>query len=300
MNRILLAFVAMLTIFAFACGGDDGPKASPTSTPRSEEPAETPDSDSDDGGSPTEESDDDESTSSDEDGNIGSLFGSVLGGGLGGATGGGGDPDFAFGADPELGKFLLTDADVPAGYSSFGEFSFKVPDGISETGGGQASMAMFMSGDPSAIASGDVSGMEMLMSMAMKFDDLSDLESSLGECAETSDEDLRDAFNAGGGELPLGVELSDIQLLDTGSLGDDACAISIKMDMSNFFDSMGGFGAGAEGAPEIGIIEMRMYMFAQDDKMGALMRMGFGDGALDAGLDELGLAETMKSRLQGG
>ena len=92
-----------------------------------------------------------------------------------------------------------------------------------------------------------------------------------------------------------GFEVTRFEVLDASGLGDGGFGMEMTIDMSGFVEALGGVGGGA-GAPEFGVMTMRMYMFGSGDYMGAVMRMGFAD-TLDGAGEDLEIAEVIEGKL---
>ncbi|HEX5479210.1 MAG TPA: hypothetical protein VFY79_05770 [Dehalococcoidia bacterium] len=195
--------------------------------------------------------------------------------------------------DPTLEQYLLTQADLPSGYTAGETFNARAPDGISKTGGGDMAAAVAMKGTPD---SGDG---DMLMSMVMRFNDLQDLDTAFGSLSADQVQSQLGQLQ----DVPGGL-FTDVHALDTTGLGDQAAGFSMTMDMGVLLQSIIGsfadaFGqAGTPVAIPTGVptkIEMHMYFFGRGSYAGALMHMSFGDA--DGGVNELGLAKVIDQRL---
>jgi hypothetical protein len=280
MPRIIAVLLLSLAVLAAGCGDDKKPApetsgerqpateaAAPTSTP---EPEPTATEASDEGG----DADD-------------SVISALLGNALSGASGGFGGAGLS-GGDESLKAYLLQQGDLPAGYTSFGEFTFRMEEGLSEYGGADMAASMAASGD---FASDDPTSFGMLMSMVMRFDDLQDLESAFGDLEGLTEEDLEESIGPYAEALPFA--FSDISLLDVSGLGDNAMGISMTFDLGGLAEIFGGAPAG-EDVPDA--ITMHMYFFGRGQYAGALLRMGTG-ATLPADVDELALARLIDERL---
>jgi len=209
--------------------------------------------------------------------------------GLSGLGAGGDDPFGGLGqGDESLKQYLLKADDLPSDYSPFGEFTFRVPDGFSETGSADMAASMAMQGDPE---SGGLMDFSMLMSMAIRFDDLQALGDALGECP--AEDQLQDVL-AGGGGPGLEDLFQDVEILDASGLGEGGCGIALTMDLGAIVGAFAGDLGASDEVPES--ITMRMYFWGRGRYAGAIMRMGMG-GTLSEDVDEFALAEIVDGRL---
>jgi hypothetical protein len=283
MPRFIVIALLSASLAVAACGGDKEPNREPpagrspaatAAVPASTAAPESTEASSRDG----------VGASGSAEGVLSFLFDNALSG-----AGSGGFPGAAAGeGDDSLKAYLLSSADLPDGYTSFGEFAFRVEDGISEYGAVDMAASMAMTGDPEAFASGEDFG--VLMSLAMRFEDLQDLESAFGELGGLTEDDLRDAL-AQGGE-GFGGMFSDIRLLDVSGLGESAMGMGITLDLAALGEAFGGEMPG--DAPSA--MTMRMYFFGQGQYAGGLLRIGAG-ADLPEDVDELALARVIQSRL---
>jgi hypothetical protein len=289
LQHLLYGALALIAVMAVACGGDkesqDGPTAQPESASASA-PTETDDSSDDSADPPVEAS----GGSRAGDG-IGTLFNSVFSSGLNG----GGAPTLG-GGDESLKQFLPADADLPAGFIPIGAFTFRAAASSSEFGAMDMAMAMALNADPSAIGPGDqpdLSSLQMLMAMVIRPEDLQALGEAFESIEGLSPEDIEEEINSNLGDFQ-GMEVSRFEVLDADGLGDGSFGMEMTIDMSGFAGALGGFGGA--GAPDIGVMTMRMYMFGQGDHIGAVMRVGFAETLDDVATDKA-LAELMAEKL---
>jgi len=281
-KRILIPLIASVVLggAGIACGGDKKPApAQPpaaTATTASSANASTP------AAGRAEQA-------------VGSVFQTLFSSGaLSRGTGGSG-PGAILGGEESLKQYLLTSDDVPAAYMPFGEFTYRLPDGISKDGGMDMAVSMFMSGELSA---NDPAGATIMMSMVLKPDDLTQLGDAFSQAQHMSEQDLRDAIAQGAGGLG-GIKITDIHLLDVNSLGDGGFGMALTMDMSGLVGALAGAigdtGSGADPAT-LGTMTMRLYIFAHGDYAAGVIRMGFAD-SLPADVDELALARIIDRKL---
>ena len=284
MKRVLSTITVLLALGAAACGGaasdetatrgDDAPRA--TRTPKPEAPKATATSVLHPIRTPSP--DEVPSASSGSGGGLASLLNTALGASSGGAAGLGG-------GDSELEQYLLDDSDLPSGYATFGEFSFRAPDGISTSGGADISASLAMKGDPA-----DTTDIAMLMSMVMRFDDLQDLESMFGEAGELDPQAIEEAIDDAG----AGGMIRDIEMLDASGLGDHAFGMTMTMDLGGIVEGFGGDGGDLGG---LDAMTIHMYFFGRGKYAGALMRLGTGE-TLGGDVDEMALARILDAKLK--
>ena len=283
MKRMLFGAMVAVALLAAACGGGDKKQSqsvAPTQSVATEAAAPTSVASSTPAArvTKTPASNDKKAAS----GVFSSLFGSALSGG--GGTSGLGE------GDPALKNYLPGASDLPAGYTSSGEFTFRTPDGISSSGGIDIAASMAFSGD---ITSRDPSKLGILMTMAMKPDDLQALGDAFSQFKNLSQQDLADALGQGAGQ---GLNIKDMRVLDADGLGDGAAGFQITMDLGALSGAFGGATGGA-GAAVPSSMTMRMYMFARGNYAGAVIRMSFADG-LSNDVDELALAHIIDNKLK--
>jgi len=218
---------------------------------------------------------------------------SLLSGPLFSGTGPSGLPAATGEADPSLKAVLLTLDDLPPGYTAMGpgEMSFSF-----ETDQGSMSMAasMFALGEAtnefpqSMIMSAAVLGSGDLMEQS--FGDLR----RYGDSAELE----REIQNAlGGGQVPQGIGLEDVRVLDASGLGDEGVGLHMvmTMDLGQLAQEFG-----ASMPPEADFMKeglaFDIYVFRRGDHM--LMVMSMWPGGGPAPVDARALAELMDSRAE--
>ena len=188
--------------------------------------------------------------------------------------------------DSALEKYLLTQADLPVGYTLDKTITARVPDGISKIGGGDMAASTATMGD-AASPNGD-----MLVSMVMRFDDLQNLDSAFGSITPAQIQSQLDQLK----DVPSGL-FANLHTLDTTGLGDPghSAGVAVTMDLNGLFQAIASsldksFGNPTEPAavPTVsGTIQMDMYFFGRGSYAGALMHISFGT---PSGVNELGLA----------
>jgi len=212
------------------------------------------------------------------------VFGNAFGAASGGAAGGGATLGPG---DPSLEQYLLTQDDLPAGFIEQTSISQRVSDKISDNGAVDMSMSIAARGEP-----GVSTDAAMVMSMVMRFEDLQDLDRAFGQAKGVSEQDLQDELEQLG-ELPLGIKLTDVHLLDSTGL-DNGFGMTMTMDFGELFGALAGEQDLGADIPTTFV--MRMYVFGEGRYGGGIISMTFGDGA-PAGVDELALAKVLSARV---
>lgn len=287
-KHLLIGALALVAVLAVACGGGDKkPNADPTERPHTTRTAEPTGVSSE----PTEDA------SSDRGGGIGTLFNTAFSSGLSGGFGGGSVPGLGTG-DESLKQFLPADSDLPEGFTPFGAFTFSTPPGSSEFGAMDMAMAMAVKGDPTTLRGGspDLSTMQMLMAMVVRPEDLQELGEAFEGIEDLDPQEIQDEINSSMTAMQ-GFEVTRFEVLDASGLGDGGFGMEMTVDMSGFTDILGSLGA-SEGAPDLGAMTMRMYMFGEGDHMGAVMRMGFAD-SLGGAAEDFEIAGIIAEKLAG-
>lgn len=282
-SRLVAALTLVFMLAAVACGGS---RSGPTPTPDSA--GDTPVVES---ASPTTAPPATATAAKKTTRNSGSsvlplIFNNAFSAGSGGA---GIDGTQLGSGDVSLKQYLLTAAELPAGYRPAGEFTARLPDGISTQGGGDVAVGMAAKGDA---LNADRKSFSMLMSMAMRFDDLQALADVLGQCPD--ERQLKDELAGSGGGGLFGDLLKDVQVLDASGLGDGGCGLAMTMDLGGLADL---FGAGSGSGEVPSSITMRMYFFGRGRYAGALIRMAAGESLRD-GVDERALAKIIDDKLK--
>lgn len=278
MKRLILACpVILAVVFALACGSGDKAPAAPKRTPAASAARATPTS------AATRASG---SQSGDAANAVSLLLGRALTGD-GDVTGSG-----SLGAgDPALEAYVLKQSDLPSGYRIERTESTRVSDGISGSGTADLAASIASSGQ---FDSGQGS---MLMSMAMRFSDLQDLDKAF---SQVNAEALASQLQSAGGTEYAGL-FKDVHTLPTGDLGDHATGVAMTMDLASLFGSIAQALGGPSGTPvalPTGIpsgFTIRMYIFARGSLAGAVMHIYAGPAP--AGVDELALARIVDGRL---
>lgn len=306
MKRALFSLVIVMASAAAACGGGD--KKSPTAEPAAstEKPAasatakvasKTPGSSK----TATAGKSATPGTSSKSEKTISGLFGSLFSSALSGAPDASGAGGLGEG-DPSLAKYLPANSDLPDGYTPQGQFNFRAPDGISDSGGIDVSAEIASTGDPSDKT--DFSKAGMLMAMVLKPDDLQSLGEAFDSIKSLNEQDLKDtlAEGAGGGDSSL-VLIKNVKVLEAPGLGDGNVGFQMTIDLSaiaSIFSGLAGDATPAPDAPDLSklAITMRIYLFARGDYAGGILRMAFSD-SLANDVDEVALAKIIDNKLKG-
>jgi hypothetical protein len=209
---------------------------------------------------------------------------------LGDAFGSGADTASLGAGDPALEQYLLRPSDLPDGYTSLDQNNQRVHDGISNSGTidvATSTLAKGQQGDPNAT---------LVLSMAMKFSDLRDLDHAFGDLNADS---LQDQLGQSGA-IPGGL-FKDVKILPTDGLGGHAAGFSITMDLGALFGAISGGLAGDDGTPLAfpsdvpSQVRIQMYIFGQGQYAGAVMTASYGSE--DQRLDLVSLAKTAETRL---
>lgn len=280
MKRMLLPLIAAMAVAAACGGGDKKPAASaPTDQPAATATAE-----------PTAQPTPTKKTAPAKDEKaVGGVFNSLFSGALSGGEAPTGSAGLGQ-ADPKLSTYLPADDEFPAGFAPMGEFSFRVPDGISTNGKMDMAAKMAFSG---GIASKDLSKMGILMAMVLKPDDLQSLGGAFDDIKDLDPQDLKDTFRQSAGGAG-GFDITDVQVLDSRGIGDGSAGIQMTIDVGSLAGAFSGVGA-VDGSP--GVITMRMYIFSRGDYAGAVLRMAFTNSLPDDG-KELALAHIVDRNLK--
>ncbi len=220
-----VSLVAVVTLLAAACGGGDkkpaataaAPTEQPTAASTARAASKTP------AAAKTSSS---TSATKDEKA-VGGLFNSLFNGALSGGAGGGAA---SLGeGDPTLAKYLPSNDDLPPGYTPQGQYTFRAPDGISETGGMDIAAEMAATGDVSA-SQPDFSKMGILMAMVIKPDDLQSLGEAFDSVRSLDTQELQDALTQGTGDAGI-FTIKDVKVLDAKGLGEGNVGFQMTIDL---------------------------------------------------------------------
>ena len=298
MKQRLFAVAVVIVVFAAACGGGD--RKAPTAEPATatEKPAATATAKTA-AKTPTSSKSATPVATSKSEGAVSGIFGAIFSRALNGpqepaATGAGE-------GDPNLKQYLPAEADLPAGYTPSGQYTFRAPDGISETGGIDIAAEIASTGDATA-PNPDFSKVGVLMAMVLKPDDLQSLGGAVGAIKSLSEQDLKDALLQGAGADGLFV-IKDVRILDASGLGDGSVGFQVTIDLGAFSSIITGLAGDVTpepGAPDLSNLRltMRMYLFARGSYAGGVLRLAFSDSLADD-VNEIGLASIIDSKLKG-
>lgn len=295
MERSLIVFTAGLALLTVACGSGDKKVPSPTVGTAATSAAQTPTTGKTaaTGKTATPKA----STKSEK--TISGLFGSIFNGALNGPQGaelrGLGE------ADPALTKYLPPNSALPDGYTPVGQYTFRAPDGISESGGIDIAVEMATRSEP-ASGEADFSKMGMLMALVMKPDDLQSLGEAFDSIKDLDQQQLEDTLSAGTGMDGI-FTIQNAKVFQTEGLGDGNVGMQMTIDLSAFgslFSGLGGDVTAEAGIPDLSNLKltMRLYLFARGDYAGGLLRMAFQD-SLPNDVDEVRLAKLIDEALKG-
>ncbi len=298
MKRSLFVLLAAASLLAAACGGSD--KKAPTTAP-SGQPTDAPVASATPIATltarPSARTTPPPTGSNGKD-VLGGLFNTVFTGAL---SGGEGLANKGFGAgDPRLVQYLPSNADLPAGYTSSGQYTFRAPDGISSSGGIDIAAEVATTGDATA-PTPDFSTIGVLMAMVLKPDDLQSLGSAFDSIKSLDQKGLEDALLQGTGTEGL-FKIKDAKVLDAPGLGDGGAGFQMTIDLGGFgsiFKGLSDDSTPVAGAPDLSklMITMRMYLFARGDYAGGILRMAFAD-TLANDVDEVALAKIIDEKLR--
>ncbi len=271
MKYMLLGLIVLWALGSFACGGGGSNSAQQTTTAS---PASTLAGTQSPGSG---------ATSTANAGALSGIFDTIFSSGLlnGSATA------QSDSGDPTLKNYLLTTDELPAGFTSQGSFSEPVPSGVPSTGVGDVAVSVATNGE----TSGD--NVVVLGSMAANLTDPAAFQQALSEAKQLSTQDLKSSL---GSEAPF---VTDVQVLDTSSLGDNAVGLAVSLDLSDFINQLASaFGASAtpSGASPINLaMTMHVYLSVHGNLAGGVVSVALGGGS--SGVDELSLAQIVDHKL---
>jgi hypothetical protein len=188
-----------------------------------------------------------------------------------------GDPIAGSEVDGSLSDALIQEGDLPAGFQSAGEMSFSMPV---EGATADMAMRMFASGD---LESGDFG--TMVMSAAIESAEMANAGDF--DPSQLSEEDLAEATGA---MSSLGINVTELRLLDASGLGEGGFGMHMQMDFAELFAGFGEL-TGAEDVPTA--MAFDMYAWVRGDRMYMVMVMSTSG---DFGVDGRALADTMDDR----
>lgn len=290
MTRSWFSLVAVVTIFAAACGSGDKKAPPPTAATPELAASQTP--------APGKTPVASKTTTTKSEKTISGLFGLLFNGVLNGAAGN--EPGGLGEGDPSLSQYLPPDSALPDGYAPGGQYTFRAPDGISDTGGIDIAAEIATAGDTTA-ANPDFSTLGVLLALVMKPDDLQSLGAAFNSIKAFTQQELDDALSAGTGTEGL-FKVQNAKVFQTDGLGDGNVGMQMTIDLGAFGSLFGGLAGDATpdaAGPDLSKLKltMRLYLFARGDYAGGLLRMGFTD-SLAGDIDEVGLAKLIDEKLK--
>jgi hypothetical protein len=274
MKYTLLVLIALWALASFACGGGGSSDTQQTTTAS---PASSL------GGTLSAEN---STTSTANAGTLSGIFDTIFSSGLlnGSAT------TQSDSGDPTLKSYLLTTDDLPTGFTSQGSFSEPIPSGAPSSGVGEVAVSIATKGDPQG-TNGD--NTVVLGSMAMKLTDPAAFLQALSEAKQLNTDDLKNTL---GSAAPF---VTNVQVLDTSSLGDNAVGLAVSLDLSDFINQLASaFGASAtpsDATPINLAMTMHVYLSVHGNLAGGVVSVALGGGS--SGVDELSLAQIVDHKL---
>jgi hypothetical protein len=282
MKYALLVLIALWALGSFACGGGGSNDSQHTTTTS---PASSLVGTSLPGGPPSSGN---STTSTANAGTLSGIFDTIFSSGLlnGSAT------TQSDNGDPTLKDYLLTTDDLPAGFTSQGSFSEPIPSGVPSSGVGDVAVSVATKGDPQG-TNGD--NLVVLGSIALKLTDPTALQQALSEAKQLNAQDLKNTLG-GGSAAPF---VTNVQVLDTSSLGDNAVGLAVSLDLSDFINQLASaFGASAtpsDATPINLAMTMHIYLSVHGSLAGGVVSVALGGGS--SGVDELSLAKIVDHKL---
>jgi hypothetical protein len=169
----------------------------------------------------------------------------------------------------QMGELVLSEDDVPAGFSLLGsmdlDFGLDFLD-MPSPQGVTAYMSMFATPESE----------DMIVSMAILMEDDTALDEAFSQIDDLSIEELQDAFDMMGAYAD--VTLLDSRELDVSGLGDRAYGLGLTMEM-----------------PQVGTMDSEMVFFGEGPLLAMAMTMAMGGGTA---VDAVSLAETMADKIE--
>ena len=169
----------------------------------------------------------------------------------------------------QVGELVLTEADVPAGFSSLGSMDFDFDFdllGLPSPQGMAAHMSMFATPNSE----------DMIVSMIILMEDDGALDEAFSQIDDLSVEEMQDAFNMMGAYAD--VALLDTRELDVSGLGDRAYGLGLTVEV-----------------PQVGTMDTEMVFFGEGPLLAVAMTMAMGSGSA---VDAVPLAEAMAEKIE--
>jgi len=178
-------------------------------------------------------------------------------------------PSAASGLREEMGELVLSEGDVPTGFSSLGSMdldlgldflNLPLPQGMT------AHMSMFATPESE----------DIIVSMVILMEDDTALQEAFSQIDDLSIEELQKAFNMMGAYSQ--VTLLDSHELDVSGLGDRAYGLGLTMEV-----------------PQVGAMDSEMVFFGEGPLLAMAMTMAMRGGTA---IDVVPLAKTMADKIE--
>ena len=169
----------------------------------------------------------------------------------------------------QVGELVLSEGDVPVGFSSLGgmNLGFDLDFlGLPPLQGGAAHMSMFATPESE----------DMIVSMVILMEDDTALQEALSQIDDLSIEELQDAFDLAGAYAD--VTLLASRELDVSGLGDRAYGLGLTVEVA-----------------QVGTMDSEMVFFGDGPLLAVAMTMAMGGGTA---VDAVPLAETMADKIE--
>ncbi|KPK46146.1 MAG: hypothetical protein AMJ77_06415 [Dehalococcoidia bacterium SM23_28_2] len=175
----------------------------------------------------------------------------------------------ASGLQEQLGDLVLSEDDVPAGFSSMGNMDMGMDFdlmGLPTPQGMAAHMSIFATPE----------GEDMIVSMVILMEDGTAFEEAFSQIDEMSIEEIQDAFDMVG--VYSDVALLDTRELDVSGLGDKAYGLGMTVEMA-----------------QMGTMDAEMVFLGEGSLMAMAMTMAMDGGAA---VDAVPLAKAMADKIE--
>jgi hypothetical protein len=169
----------------------------------------------------------------------------------------------------QMGELVLSEGDVPVGFSSLGSMDLDLDIdflGLPSPQGVAAHMSMFATPESE----------DMIVSMVILMEDDTALQEAFSQIDDLSIEELEKAFNMMGAYAQ--VTLLDSRELDVSGLGDRAYGLGLTVEVA-----------------QVGTMDSEMVFFGEGPLLAVAMTMAMGGGTA---ADVLPLAETMADKIE--
>jgi hypothetical protein len=177
-------------------------------------------------------------------------------------------PSAASGLQEQMDEMVLSEADVPAGFSSLGSMDLNASLdflGLPAPQGVAAYMSMFATPESK----------DMIVSIVILMEDDAALQEAFSQIDNLSIDELQKAFSMMGAYAQ--VTLLDSRELSVSGLGDRAYGLGLTMEM-----------------PQVGVMDAEMVFFGEGPVLAVAMTMAMGG---DTVADVLPLADTMADKI---